>query len=123
MFKKFAVIIAVLVLFASVNAFAQSFDVVVHNVQSGSPDNVYLEGNLNGQGMVPLGSQPAPSGSGYTTVTFNDIYTSSSCVYTQLKATQGTRTKTITGNFAPFSTYHIYLPGDIPWDDTIPENH
>jgi len=122
--KKIAILAILISIFIAGNLFAQSIDVVVHNVLKGV-DNVILSKQEIPDGpLTPYGSIPAPGGTGWTTVTFYNVPCSQDHPIWALKAEQGSRSVYESGGFAPFTTVHFYLPTNgIEPDPGEPEPH
>jgi len=112
MFKKIALIGILMTLFIAGNLFAQSIDVVVHNVLKGGDVVELWRSDIPNQQPYLYATKPAPEGTGWTTVTFENVLCTQASPIWALQAEQGSRSVYKQDTYSPFNTYHLYLPKD-----------
>ena len=110
MFKKIAILAILMTMLIGGTLFAQSIDVVVHNVLKGGDDVELSKQEIPGQQPYLYATKSAPPGTGYTTVTFLNVSCTQLHPIWGLKAEQGSRSVYKQECYSPFNTYHLYLP-------------
>jgi len=110
MIKKIALLGIIMILLFAGNLFAQSIDVVVHNVLKSGPTLCLYRQDTPEQQQYLCRSKTPQEGTGYYTEQFLDIPCSELYPIWSLTAIQGSRSDSEGGGISPFSTVHLYLP-------------
>lgn len=124
MYKKVLVTAILLSLFIAGNLFAQSIDVVVHNVLKGGDVVKLYKQEIPTDPLYLCATKPAPEGTGWTTVTFENVLCTQASPIWALQAEQCSRSVYKQDCYSPFNTYHLYLPTNgIEPEPEEPEPH